>query len=48
MRGNSSLADSEQQQIILAAAYAGKRARAVGKMICMKSTNVLERHGFFG
>lgn len=47
MRGES-LANGEQQQICLAAANAGKRARAVEKTICMKSTNILEGHGFFG
>ena len=47
MRGEgSNLANGEQQQICLAAAYAGKRARAVEKTICMKSTKILERHGF--
>ena len=48
MRGEGNLANGEQQQICLAGAYAGVRARAVEKTICMKSTNILERHGFFG
>lgn len=42
MMGEDSLANSEQQQICLAAANAGKRARAVNKTICMKTTIILE------
>ena len=47
MRGEgNNLANGEQQQICLAAANAGKRARAVERTICMKSTKILERYGF--
>lgn len=47
MTGEGNLANGEQPQICLAAANAGERARAVEKTICMKSTKILERHGFF-
>lgn len=46
MRGEGNLANGEQQQICLAGANAGIRARAVEKTICMKSTKILERNGF--
>ena len=46
MRGEGNLANGEQQQICLAGANAGVRARAVEKTICMKSTKILERNGF--
>lgn len=46
MRGEgNNLANGEQQQICLAAAYAGKRARAVERTICMKSMKILEGTG---
>ncbi len=46
MRVEGNLANGEQPQICLTAAYAGKRVRAVEKTICMKSTKILERHEF--
>lgn len=48
MRGEGDLAAGEQQQICLAGAITGYRARAVLRNICMKSTKVLGKHGFFG
>lgn len=47
MRGEGDLAAGEQQQICLADAFDGYRARAVWKNICMKSTKALSRHGLF-
>ena len=48
MRGEGNLANGEQQQICLADARKDYRARAVERNICMKSTKVLGKHGFFG
>ena len=47
MRGEGDLAAGEQQQICLAGAFDGYRARAVLKNICMKSTKALRTHGYF-
>ncbi len=45
MRGNNSLADSEQQ-ICLAVVNAGKRARTGELTLCITSMNLFEMHGF--